>query len=69
MTWFTKIKMQIYIKTTMVVAIVGMLKGAKNNGDELLNDGNQHGENVIRWRETMVYLRFKVSRYDYDGAK
>ncbi len=32
--------MQIYIKTTMVVAIVGMLKGAKNNGDELLNDGN-----------------------------
>jgi hypothetical protein len=40
MTWSTKRKLQTYIKTTMVIAIVGMLKGAKNNGDELLNDGN-----------------------------
>ncbi len=62
MTWSTKTKIQTYIKTIMVVTIVGMLKGAKNNGDELLNDGNQHGENVIKWREAMVDIGFKVSR-------
>ncbi len=53
----------------MVVGIMGMLKGAKNNGDELLNDGNYHGENVIKWREAMVDIGFKISRYDCDGAK
>jgi hypothetical protein len=40
MTWSTKPKIQTYIKAIMVVAIMGMQKGAKNNGDELLSDGN-----------------------------
>lgn len=40
----------------MVVAIVGMQKGAKNNCDELLSDGNQHEKNMIRWRQVMAII-------------
>jgi len=40
MTWSTKPKIQTYIKPIMIVVIVGMQKGAKNNGDKFLSDGN-----------------------------
>lgn len=53
----------------MIVVIVGMQKGAKNNGDKFLSDGNQHDENMIRWRQAMVDLGFEVSKYDCHGAQ
>jgi hypothetical protein len=40
MTCSTKLEIQTYRKAIIVVAIVGMQKGAKNNCDELLSDGN-----------------------------
>jgi hypothetical protein len=37
MTCSTKLEIETYIKAIMVVAIVGMQKGAKNNCDKLLS--------------------------------
>jgi hypothetical protein len=34
------------------------LKGARNDGDELLSDGSWHGENAMGWKNVMANLGF-----------
>jgi hypothetical protein len=34
------------------------LKGARNEGDELLSDGSRHGQNAMGWKDAMANLGF-----------
>jgi hypothetical protein len=34
------------------------LKGARNDGDQLLSDCTRHGENAVGWKDAMANLGF-----------